>query len=1561
MDLSCWAAQCGWKLRNLFPLLLPVILVQGSYSAVVKYDAVADVLLFIADVGQADEATVSTPAPNQVVIRLTGGDRFTLSDDATEKSGFDLSLDRCTLTIDALRSPLAALKFQLGDETDLLRVSLTSPLDTLSTLTVDGGPGNDCVIFESSLHVGDALKVTAESIVVDGRIDSSGWEAGEHGGEVQLFGENILLTDRAAIDVSGWAGGGRVELGIDQGGNPDGGGIVLASMKPNRSTVYMEAGAAIDADAVRHGDGGTVILFADRTRMAGSITARGGSDGGDGGFVELSGDALDYPGSVDTKAPMGSAGTLLLDPLDVIFFGGTGDGSDVDFGLGRNANLDDGTIEFDNFPTTNPFIIFESEIEGESVDTNIIVRAGRSISASQNGGAASTILLAPNRSLTLETRNSVTDGAGGIDLTGTSFCPVDVCGAVQTNQDVGFQVQGTGGITINSSPGGGSPADIRLGRLSAASGNILAFAIAGSVIAAGAISKTGGAGIVGLSSLDDIDLTSSGTITTSGAAVSIQGGVNDPTDRITIEADITTNGGIFAAQSRQFVVVNDGNTISTGGEDLEIVSDEIDLNGTNPSEPAVDAGAGDIYIYRRTSGSVGLGQSPGQLQLNQGEINQINGGSLTIGDPDNGIPGDDLGGHINQMNAISMTDVDFTDNGVADQGIAGLVRLFALNGDADITMSGNNVAASIGATASDRILVNDPADADPALLSESGPIDFISLANAAPPGIDIEGRVQSATTMNAEADEVSLDANITAPGGISGNAAVVDVQSASNSAQIADALDLAAEGALITVGDGNYSGSVRVEKIGLTLMGGPGATINPSLLPTNPAIIISASGVTVDGFSYSGSLTEPALLVNGAADNIVIRNGVITGTSVLGSGIQVDTTSLTNIGITIENVSMDAVAGHGITFDRSLSGADIDILDSEIRGELDGIRFASRVTGATRIDISGNVISGGNGAGDRGIEFAADITGNAIVRMLGLNSLFCGDDGVAVLGGLASNALIEIEGNLIPNASVVGEEATDIGAAIDIASVIGTAGVRIIDNELGGADVAVRIDGQITTTSSAQSGYALLMEGNTLNGRDRFGLEFGGDVSGARVGIIRNQRINSVVDPAIDGVHFSGPINQGAVVDILDTTVAIVATDHGVYFGGAVSDATVTISGNPIFANTFSDAVGAGILFDATVSNAHIQIGEVISGATISNVIEVNPNAQGGSNNNHDGVRFAGELLGDSVVVFEGNQIGFAISDPAPLAPKRVPGDGVDFSGGILDTASVQFGDFNRFLAEDRAISVNHLESPSTLAVTAGQYDGNSAALSVVNTLTPGTDGRLEIGGAEFIGGSVSTLLLVLGDIGAAGIDLEFTGPAIFTGGNVGVQLHGPGVEIVENAISDLTFTGQIEHYIQLLSGALFAPGNPNTITASNMNFDGLNPALPVEAAQIEAKIQHFPDNPLVGLIDIVIVPTPTPTSTSTSTRTPTATSTSTASSTPTPTTTSSPTVSATPSFGPTATPTATRTSTSTPTITATTTDQNYDVFPAGGDGQIDARDLLVLLGEEPHPSWFDFSRFWHE
>ena len=148
-------------------------------------------------------------------------------------------------------------------------------------------------------------------VQVSGTLDASNKTAGGKGGSVAVLGDKVTLT-HATLDASGDAGGGKVMVGGDFHGQ---------GPTPTATKTSVDAASTIKADALTSGDGGQVVVWAQKfTQFLGQISTLGGATGGNGGQVEVSGGVLDYRGTVDASAPKGNVGSLLLDPetIDVV-------------------------------------------------------------------------------------------------------------------------------------------------------------------------------------------------------------------------------------------------------------------------------------------------------------------------------------------------------------------------------------------------------------------------------------------------------------------------------------------------------------------------------------------------------------------------------------------------------------------------------------------------------------------------------------------------------------------------------------------------------------------------------------------------------------------------------------------------------------------------------------------------------------------------------------------------------------------------------------------------------------------------------------------------------------------------------------------------------------------------------------------------------------------------------------------------------------------------------------------------------------------------------------------
>ena len=152
---------------------------------------------------------------------------------------------------------------------------------------------------------------------------SSNWLRARAGGDA-LCGSRALFRGQDPPCLGGFvdviagvvhqperdAGGGTALIGGDEHGTN--------SAIPDADQTYLGPGATITADALTFGNGGKIILWGNESTQAyGTISARGGAQGGNGGLVETSAHYLDVQTTPNLAAPNGTGGTWLLDPYDL--------------------------------------------------------------------------------------------------------------------------------------------------------------------------------------------------------------------------------------------------------------------------------------------------------------------------------------------------------------------------------------------------------------------------------------------------------------------------------------------------------------------------------------------------------------------------------------------------------------------------------------------------------------------------------------------------------------------------------------------------------------------------------------------------------------------------------------------------------------------------------------------------------------------------------------------------------------------------------------------------------------------------------------------------------------------------------------------------------------------------------------------------------------------------------------------------------------------------------------------------------------------------------------------
>jgi filamentous hemagglutinin family protein len=389
------------------------------------------------------------------------------------------------------------------------------------------------------------------------------------GGSVQILGPGISLTGNAVVDASGTTGGGTVLIGGDMhGGNPSVEDALMTS---------VGSAVRIDADALNSGNGGQVVVWSNQqTQMDGRISARGGAAGGDGGFVETSSKGLlDFEGLVDLRAPRGAAGTLLLDPSDIIIqFGDTSQGVTV--------------------PATAPFTITATQatsflssqtLESELLLGNVTVSTASDAVAAGNISVNSPLTWANANRLTLAADQSVNINAPITATLGTLVLTAANGSITQTLVSSPAAPISVAALAA-SAPNGAVSLTEPTNQISGPIAGVASqgFALVNSAgIAVGTVGNLAGIN-AGTSA---VTLTSAGTVTTSGSAITGS------------TLQISAVGGVGSAQAPLITSVASLQATNAGGGDIVV-------SNTGGALAIADIGALGYGIEQSASGNIFL-------------------------------------------------------------------------------------------------------------------------------------------------------------------------------------------------------------------------------------------------------------------------------------------------------------------------------------------------------------------------------------------------------------------------------------------------------------------------------------------------------------------------------------------------------------------------------------------------------------------------------------------------------------------------------------------------------------------------------------------------------------------------------------------------------------------------------------------------------------------------------------------------------------------------------------------------------------------------------------------
>ena len=332
------------------------------------------------------------------------------------------------------------------------------------------------------------------------------------GGSITLTGRDVWIDGLSSLLATGPAGGGLIQVG-GSWQNSDG------SVRQAVNT-WVGAGALLDASATAHGNGGTVVVWSDITNplgstvVSGTLQAKGGPQGGDGGLIETSGAWLNVDGiSVSARAFRGNPGTWLLDP------------NDLTISTSGNQNLVQPTY------TANPALATSNlnvtTLGNELRYFNVSVIADGNITVQNpieygvgGGGVGSLTLQAGggivlnssiNLSTTAQSQVSVTLVSGTGGLSGSVGTGISVQSGLVT------------GSSINVNQGGTST----YGGVIAGTGVVLNKLGVGSLTLTGANTHTGGTSVqAGILNIQNGSALGTGAVNVSaGASLGLSGGI----------------------------------------------------------------------------------------------------------------------------------------------------------------------------------------------------------------------------------------------------------------------------------------------------------------------------------------------------------------------------------------------------------------------------------------------------------------------------------------------------------------------------------------------------------------------------------------------------------------------------------------------------------------------------------------------------------------------------------------------------------------------------------------------------------------------------------------------------------------------------------------------------------------------------------------------------------------------------------------------------------------------------------------------------------------------------
>jgi filamentous hemagglutinin family protein len=907
---------------------------------------------------------------------------------------------------------------------------------------------------------------------VSGTLDASGLNAGEAGGTVKVLGDRVALLNGARINVSGDAGGGIALIGGNYQGN---------GPEQNAIATFIAQGAQINADAVTSGNGGKLIAWSnDATRVYGSLSAKGGAQFGNGGFIETSGKKyLEITQAAVASAANGTGGTWLLDPNDIII---------------QATGVDTNISVSPNFTSTNDTaIVTTTSIQTAlNAGTSVVVATGAGGTNAQLGDITITgaIIGGANanttQSLTLNASHDIIVGAaiagGGNGATRLNVVFNATSGAVNLNAGADLSTK-IGNVTINSATLN-QVAGITIAGTSLTVNNSGSGAMAGVIGGATALTKQGAgsltlsgantytglttisAGTLMLGSTSALGTAAAGTSITAGATLDLNGftlataepltlrgtGVGTTTGALTnSSATAATYSGLITLGSASSIAANNGSIVLSNTGTITGATFGLTLGGTNTASSLsskIGTTTGTLTkngtgTWTLSGGSTFTGLTTVNAgTLTEGIANALSTGALTV----NGGTFN-LGAFSDSVGAVTLTGGSIT-------GTTGVLT------GTSYAMQSGSVSAILGGTG--------------ALTKSTAGIVTLSGANT----------YTGLTTISAGTLMLgSTSALGTAAAGTSITAgATLDLNGFTLAT--AEPLTLRGTGVGTTTGALTNSSATAATYSGLITLGSASsiAANNGSIVLSNTGTITGATfGLTLGGTNTASSLSSKI----GTTTGTLTKNG--TGTWTLSGGSTFTGLTTVNAGTLTEGIanalSTGALTVNGGTFNLGAFSDSVGAV-TLTGGSITGTTGV--LTGTSYAMQSGSVsaILGGTGALTKSTAGIVTLSGantytglttiSAGTLMLGSTSAL----GTAAAGtSITAGATLDLNGFTLATAEPLTLNGTGVGAAGALINSSATAASYSGAITLGSASSIAANNGNMTLSGAISGAFGLTLGG----------------------------------------------------------------------------------------------------------------------------------------------------------------------------------------------------------------------------------------------------------------------------------------------------------------------------------------------------------------------------------------------------------------------------------------------------------------------------------------------------